>query len=89
MFFIEYHIKNQKAFWAQWEKAQNNLPKDSHFIQCFSSKNAELCVSVWDCKSRKVLESFTKEYFTGCSSWSCHEIDMYHTEGEPLKRLIA
>lgn len=89
MFFVEYCIKDQKAFWRAWEKAQSNLPKDCHFIHCFSSKDAELCISVWDCKSSKILETFTKEYFQGCSKWKCHEIDMYHMEGESLKRIAS
>ena len=89
MFFVEYHIKDQKAFWRAWEKAQSYIPKDCHFIQCFSSKDGELCISVWDCKSPKLLEGFMKEHFERYSKWKCHQIDAYHLEGEALKRLAS
>lgn len=87
MYFIEYYIKDQKHFWQQWEKMYNHLPKDCHFIQCFSSKNLELCISIWDCKNLKVLEVLTKEYFEGYAKWKCHEMDTYHMEGEAFRRL--
>ncbi|MCH9630884.1 MAG: hypothetical protein S4CHLAM37_08940 [Chlamydiia bacterium] len=84
-YFIEYHIKDPKLFWSQWEKAQGALPKDCHFIQAYSSKDMGVCIGVWQAGSEKVLKAFTKEYFSLCATSKCHEIDEYHVEGEPLR----
>jgi hypothetical protein len=89
MYFIEHHIKNQKTFWVQWEKAQHHLPKECQFVQCFSSTDHELCISVWSCKNGKILQAFVKEYFEGCSHSKCHEIDTYHIEGESFKKVAS
>lgn len=84
-YFIEYHVKDRKVFWSQWEKSQNNLPKDCHFIQALISKDNGICIGVWQATNLKVLKRFTKEYFSLCAEYKCHEIDEYHVEGEPLK----
>lgn len=84
-FFCEYHIKDVKKFWKQWERALDQIPEDVHFIQAYSSKNQELSIAVWESKNQVALEKFLKQYFEAVSVYQLHEIDDYRSEGEPLK----
>ncbi|MBM3191144.1 MAG: hypothetical protein FJZ63_00630 [Chlamydiae bacterium] len=85
-FFVEFHIKNQKKWVQQWEKAQSRIPANSYFIQKFSSKDWEIAIAVWDFSSQKTLEAFIREYFDDCSAWKCFEMDRHQIEGMPLKK---